>query len=196
MAMATIDKDKAVINDDLQELRGLCGNDMGRKADLVRRCADLLAEHRYAADPTKVCTALTKILCKDRRPKDPDDDTEYAMCSRAWVFEQLPDEYKRTYTVTPEPTDTEGEVEQWLANIVSCAESSGKVAKSILKDMRKARAHGDTSKWSDMESAGAESLTTLPAHVQGQADLTKEMSTEALVGWTGGIAADRRIFVA
>ena len=186
------DKDRELIADDLARLRNLWGRDGQKKADLINRCAETLAAHRYAADPTRVCAALVKILCKDRRlGDDADDGIEYAICSRAYLYDTLPDEYKRDYTTQPQAADCVGNVEQWLASVANGCEATAKAASKMLGEYRRERAKDTASqKYRDMIADGETAIGETAEHLQHHVSTIAGMGAADLVGWTSGLVAE------
>ena len=191
MVSAT-DKDRAIINDDLIALRSLYGKDGQKKADLIVRCAEALAKQRYSADPSKVCGALVRILCRDRRlGDDRDDGIEYAICSKTYVYDLLPDDYKRDYTAAPEAADCVGNVEQWLAAVANGCESTAKAADKMLRDYRKERAKDTASqKYRDMIKDGETAIGETAEHLQHHVSTIEGMGAADLVGWVSGLVAE------
>ena len=191
MVSAT-DKDRAVINDDLLALRSLYGKDGQKKADLIVRCAERLAKQRYSDDPTKVGAALARIMCKDRRlGDDKDDGIEYAICSRGYLYDTLPDEYKRDYTTTPEAPDCVGNVEQWLSGVANGCEATAKAADKMLREYRRERAQGTASqKYRDMIKDGETAIGETAEHLAHHVSTIEGMGAADLVGWVSGLVAE------
>ena len=188
---AADDADREAIAEHLSKLRSAWDKDEPTKRTIILQAADLLAIRRYQSDPRKVAAALTKILCRDRRLGDHEDDgVEHAICSKGYLMDVLPEQYKRVYESTPCPTDIKGDVESWLAAATIVGHLSYKVAAASLKQMRLARGGGKQgdSVWKEMNADGVDALAGLDSDAAAHAKKLKGMGIPEFSDWAAECA--------
>ena len=132
--------DESLIKSELEALREMAHEQDGMKRDIILRAASKL-EEKYDSDLTVISARLQAILCRD---KTKHGKKEYLIVSKAYIIDILPDQYKRSYAITPENDDTPVDaLEEFILRAADVAKSISSLCNSTLRDIQALRRSKD-----------------------------------------------------
>ena len=131
--------DDAIIRDELRELREIGKNARDAKRRLILSAAAKLAE-KYADDPSVIASKLQALIAKDRVAKNGETGEvlrhEYALVSKAYVYDILPPMYKREYkSEKPEDPHPINLFEECLYHMESVAKNMATVMTNLIREL-------------------------------------------------------------
>ena len=132
--------DDAIIRTELKELRELASNAKDAKRRLILAAAYKLAE-KYKDDTSVVANKLTALIARDRVKKDKFTGeilgNEYSIVSKAYVYDILPNDYKRSYSTTQAEYDQHPTnlFEECLTHMAEISKTMSTVLSDLIRDL-------------------------------------------------------------